>query len=189
MNAHVFHIQICELVLNIYFTIELIVRFVLCPKKKLFVKSRLNMADLMSLFPAYIEIILKNHPFYPRVSNYINILTVFRIVKVFRSFRYNYTLQVLVNTLKESLPELSLLVFLMLLLATVFAYASYFTEKDQKNTQFVSILRCLWWAFITMTTVRLIPALLYGNVCLWINVLISALISWVNLNILGNSGF
>ena len=111
------------------------------------------MADLMSLFPVYIEFVFGKNPTYRRISRYINILAVFRIVKVFRSFRYNYTLQVLVNTLKESLPELSLLVFLMLLLATVFAYASYFTEQEEEDTQFVTIPQCLWWAFITMTTV------------------------------------
>ena len=138
-----------ELILNAYFTLELFLRFILCPQKKEFLTDRMNFADLISLIPAYINLVSTNK----KILSYVDILKVFRIVKVFRSFRYNYTLQVLVNTLKESLPELLLLLFLMSLLATVFAYASFFVEGQKEGTLFKSIPHCLWWAFITMTTV------------------------------------
>ena len=144
--------KVAEIVLNTYFTLELLLRFTLCPHKKDFIKGSMNLVDFMSLVPVYLELIINNQ----QISNYTDILAVFRIVKVFRSFRYNYTLQVLVNTLKESLPELLLLVFLMLILATVFAYASYFIEGKLQDTQFESIPNCLWWSFITMTTVSLV---------------------------------
>ena len=148
-------LQITEIVLNIYFTVEYVVRFILCPKKKVFLKSRLNTADWLSVIPIYVDISFAQYPGYIKYKNYVNILVIFRVLKVFRSFRYNYTLQVLVNTLQASLPELSLLVFLMMLLATVFAYACYFTERDDPNTAFHSVPHSLWWAFITMTTVSI----------------------------------
>lgn len=154
-------LQITEIVLNVYFTAEYIIRFTLCPKKKVFLRSRLNTADWLSLIPIYVDIAFCQYPEYDKYKNYVNILVIFRVLKVFRSFRYNYTLQVLVNTLKESLPELSLLVFLMMLLATVFAYACYFTERDDPNTAFHSVPHSLWWAFITMTTVSIFSSFLF----------------------------
>ena len=148
-STNMFIISVAEIVLNIYFTLELLLRFILSPHKKEFVKQSVNVADFMSLLPNYLELVTDSE----QVINYVGILAVFRIVKVFRSFRYNYTLQVLANTLQESLPELLLLAFLMVILATVFAFASYFVEGKLNNTHFRSIPHCLWWALITMTTV------------------------------------
>ena len=161
-NAGIF-INYSEIVLNIFFTMELVIRFMLFPDKKKFVRSRLNMGDLMSIIPIYIDILFCQYPSYKSYKNYINILVVFRILKIFRSFRYNYTLQVLFNTLKSSLPELSLLVFLMILLATVFAFGCYFTEQEDPNTEFHSVLHSFWWAFITMTTVNTLLKRLFGQ--------------------------
>ena len=142
-------LKVIEIGLTFYFTVEFMLRFTLGHKKKEFLKDRLNMVDIMSTTPIYLQLLINNTDY----SHYTDVLAIFRIVKVFRSFRYNYTLQVLSNTLKESLPELSLLVFLMLLLATIFAYASYFIEGRLDDTLFKSIPHCLWWSFITMTTV------------------------------------
>ena len=110
-----------------------------------------NLADFISLIPSYSKFIIANE----QLVNYVGILAVFRIWKGFRSFRYNYTVQVLVKTIKESIPELLLLICLMVMLATVFAYASYFIEGKLINTHFKSIPHCLWWVLITMTTVSL----------------------------------
>ena len=145
-------IEVIEIVLNIYFTLELVLRFALCTNKKEFMKTGLNVVDFISLLPLYLELVIDNQ----QVLRYARTLAVFRIVKISRSCRYNYTLQVLFNTLKESALQLLLLIFLLLILATVFAYASFYVEGNLRDTQFKSIPHCLWWSFITMTTVRML---------------------------------
>ena len=143
-----------EYALNVYFTAELILRAMLCPNKSKFIKTMLFWIDLAAVIPMYIEIAASQYiDIQSPKFRCVHILEVFRICKVFRVFRYNYALQVLVNTLKESLPELMLLVFLMTLLATMFSFCNFYVENINPDSPFKSIPYSLWWAFITMTTV------------------------------------
>lgn len=144
-------LKLAEYTINTYFSIDIILRTVLSPEKRDFFRDVLNWVDAVSIIPVYLQLAIND----PTISYYTDILAVFRIAKVFRSFRYNYALQVLVNTLKESLPELMLLVFLMTLLATMFAFSNYFVESRSAGSAFHSIPHSLWWAFITMTTVSM----------------------------------
>ena len=138
---------ILEIFTNAYFTLEFILRLWSCPDKKHFIHSKMNWIDFLSLWSFYLEIAISD----PDARKYIGLLAVFRIVKIFRTFRYNYALQVLVNTLKESLPELMLLVFLLTILALGFAFCNYHLEDDANY--FYNIPNSLWWSLITMTTV------------------------------------
>ena len=47
-----------EKVLNVYFTLELVLKFLLCPHKKLFVKDVLNFVDFAAILPIYLKMIL-----------------------------------------------------------------------------------------------------------------------------------
>ena len=136
-----------EIFTNAYFTIEFILRIWSCPDKRHFIASKMNWIDFLSLWSFYLEIAVSDEG----ARRYIGLLAVFRIVKIFRTFRYNYALQVLANTLKESLPELLLLVFLLTILALGFAFCNYHLEDDSNN--FYNIPNSLWWSLITMTTV------------------------------------
>ncbi len=139
-----------EVFTNVYFTIEFVLRITCCPDKRNFLKSKMNWIDFLSLWSFYIGIGVTD----VTTQKYIGLLGVFRIVKIFRTFRYNYALQVLVNTLKESLPELMLLVFLLVILATGFAFCNYHLEDDS-HSLFYNIPNSLWWSLITMTTVSM----------------------------------
>ena len=145
-----------EIFTNVYFTIEFILRIWSCPDKRNFIASKMNWIDFLSLWSFYLEIAVSDKI----ARRYIGLLAVFRIVKIFRTFRYNYALQVLANTLKESLPELLLLVFLLTILALGFAFCNYHLEDDSNN--FYNIPNSLWWSLITMTTVS--PSLLENGV-------------------------
>ena len=137
---------VLEIFTNAYFTLEFILRVWSCPDKKHFIRSKMNWIDFLSLWSFYMDMSISASD----AKRYIGLLAVFRIVKIFRTFRYNYALQVLVNTLKESLPELMLLVFLLTILALGFAFLNYHLEDD---TDFYNIPNSLWWSLITMTTV------------------------------------
>lgn len=141
---------VLEIFCNVYFTLEFILRVWSCPDRKYFFRSKMNWIDFFSLWSFYIESSVSN----AQARRYIGLLAVFRIVKIFRTFRFNYALQVLVNTLKESFPELMLLVFLLSILALVFAFCNYHLEEDAN--QFYNIPNSLWWSLITMTTVSFI---------------------------------
>ncbi|GMT31421.1 hypothetical protein PFISCL1PPCAC_22718, partial [Pristionchus fissidentatus] len=114
-----------ELVCNMWFTFEIVVRFCFCPTKTGFFKSPLNAIDLIATLSFYTDsIVLRG-------------------------------LQILIHTFRASAKELILLVFFLILGIVIFAALVYYAERMEVNpdNQFQSIPLGLWWAICTMTTV------------------------------------
>ncbi|GMT05065.1 hypothetical protein PENTCL1PPCAC_27239, partial [Pristionchus entomophagus] len=114
-----------ELVCNIWFTFEILVRFAFCPCKGGFFKSPLNAIDLIATLSFYTDsVVLRG-------------------------------LQILIHTFRASAKELILLVFFLILGIVIFAALVYYAERMEVNpdNQFQSIPLGLWWAICTMTTV------------------------------------
>ena len=121
---------IVETLCIIWFTFELLVRFLACPSKMEFSKDIMNMIDLVAIIPYFItlativaekeEIIAPKPPVMPnKQANQamsLAILRVIRLVRVFRIFklsRHSKGLQILGRTLKASMRELGLLMFFL----------------------------------------------------------------------------
>lgn len=122
---------ITETLCIIWFTFELLVRFLACPSKYDFAKDIMNIIDLVSVIPYFItlgtiiaeeeEVIVEKAPVSAnREGNNqamsLAILRVIRLVRVFRIFklsRHSKGLQILGQTLKASLRELGLLMFFL----------------------------------------------------------------------------
>ena len=142
----------------VFFTIELVVRFICCPCKKTFFKKVLNWVDILSLVPVYIELImitidtsLKNSPF-------IQFLKAFRIIRIFRIFkltRHFTGLKILAHTIKASARELLLLILFLLIGILIFGCLIYYAEilQEHPKNYFKDIPIGFWWAAITMTTI------------------------------------
>ncbi|XP_063065187.1 potassium voltage-gated channel subfamily A member 10-like [Engraulis encrasicolus] len=159
---------IVETACIIWFSFELIVRFVVCPSKKEFFNNLMNIIDLISIFPYFVTLIteLMNNPELaqsaPNQNMSLAILRIVRLVRVFRIFklsRHSKGLQILGQTLKASMRELGLLIFFLFIGVILFSSAIYFAEVDEPDTQFTSIPDGFWWAVVTMTTVG------YGDMC------------------------
>lgn len=84
----------------------------------------------------------------------LEMLVMMKVVRIFQLFKLSYVMQVLVNTLKASLRELCVLLVIMAFQTAVFSSILYFIEKNEKRTDFGSVPETMWWAIITMTTVR-----------------------------------
>ena len=122
---------IVETLCIIWFTFELLVRFLSCPSKYVFAKDIMNMIDLVAIIPYFItlativaekeEVIAPKEAVAPnREGNNqamsLAILRVIRLVRVFRIFklsRHSKGLQILGRTLKASMRELGLLMFFL----------------------------------------------------------------------------
>lgn len=134
----------------IWFTFEYLMRLISSPQKLLFVRSFLNLIDIVAILPYYITL-----PMQDTKASSFGVLRVIRLVRVFRIFklsRHSRGLQILGHTLRASLRELGLLIFFLLIGVILFSSAVYYAEGDS-GTDFKSIPDAFWWAVVTMTTV------------------------------------
>ncbi|CAG7729470.1 unnamed protein product [Allacma fusca] len=154
-----------ETTCNIWFTMELLIRFLACPNKFSFVTNLMNIIDLISIVPYYTSLgnMLGNTTPYNHNSrkeaSKFDVLKVVRLVRVFRIFklsRHSKGLQILGRTLRASIRELGLLIFFLIIGVILFSSAIYFAEggaEAGQESHFVSIPAAFWWGVITMTTV------------------------------------
>ena len=138
----------------IWFTGEYVIRLITSPQKFKFLIGALNIIDLLSILPYYVQLGLEGD------DSSISVLRVVRVVRVFRVFklsRHSRGLQILGNTLKASLNELIMLMFFLTIGVMIFASCVYYAEGGP-GSDFQSIPHAFWWAVVTMTTVG------YGDV-------------------------
>ena len=161
------YLQVVDTICTIFFTIELIVRFAFSPNWLKFVRSAMNIIDLLALVPLYMQLILNMDSFkfcFVNERLMIEIMFILRIIRMFRIFhlvKHYQALQILVYALKASVQELLMLGIFLLIGMLVFATLVYYAEREDALTpgqSFRTIPIGFWWALITMTTVG------YGDV-------------------------
>jgi potassium voltage-gated channel Shaker-related subfamily A protein 1 len=146
-----------ETVCIIWFTFEFIVRFVSCPLKLIFLKSIMNVIDIVAIIPYFITLgtIFADENRKSSQAMSLAILRVIRLVRVFRIFklsRHSKGLQILGQTLRASMRELGLLIFFLFIGVILFSSAVYFAEVTEQDTYFKSIPDAFWWAMVNKNT-------------------------------------
>eukprot|EP00794_Sanderia_malayensis_P019762 gene19762-21696_t len=162
----------------IWFTIELILRSITAPRKLVFIKSFLNIIDLLAILPFYITIISNFYNDSKRVSfEYIRVLRLLRVMRIFKLSRHMRILKILGMTFKSSLNELMLLLFVLLIAVVLFSSSVFYADSH-----FHSIPDAFWWAIITLTNVGygdLVPITpmgkLIGSLCAICGIIVLAL--------------
>ncbi|XP_075980543.1 potassium voltage-gated channel protein Shaw-like isoform X2 [Anticarsia gemmatalis] len=146
-----------ELVCNVWFTIELLVRSVVAPNIIEFVKSPVNIIDFIATLSFYMDVVVELTVVkqYVDKADILEFISIIKILRLFKLTRHSPGLKILMHTFKASAKELALLVFFLVLGIVIFASLVYYAEKSQDNpdNQFKSIPLGLWWAIVTMTTV------------------------------------
>lgn len=173
-----------ELLCNIWFTIECIIRFTVSPSVRLFLQSPLNWIDFVATLSFYSDMLLQH--FFKDMENadILEFFSIIRILRLFKLTRHSPGLKILIHTFKASSKELTLLVFFLILGMVIFASLVYYAERLHANPKndFKSIPEGLWWAVVTMTTVGygdMVPktyaGLIVGSLCALSGVLVIAL--------------
>ncbi|CEF70570.1 BTB/POZ-like domain and Potassium channel family and Potassium channel tetramerisation-type BTB domain and Potassium channel, voltage dependent, Kv family and Potassium channel, voltage dependent, Kv3 family and Ion transport domain and BTB/POZ fold domain and Voltage-dependent channel, four helix bundle domain-containing protein [Strongyloides ratti] len=142
---------IVELICNIWFTIEIVIRFLTCPSKTKYFKAPVNIIDMVATTTFYIDLLLTTFG----ATADLEFFSIIRIMRLFKLTQHSQGLKILMHTFKASAKELMLLVFFLVLGIVVFASLVYYAERVEVNpgNQFQSIPLGLWWAIVTMTTV------------------------------------
>ncbi|KAF7632150.1 hypothetical protein Mgra_00008463 [Meloidogyne graminicola] len=153
-EPHKYFSQI-EFICNIWFTFEILSRFFCCPNRIHFIKSPLNIIDLIATLSFYTDAVLVRLLDDKAPKDLVEFLSMIRILRLFKLTQHHRGLQILIHTFRASAKELMLLVFFLILGVVIFATLIYYAEKTEinPNNQFTSIPVGLWFSLITMTTV------------------------------------
>ena len=163
---------------NVWFTLEYSLRLLASPKKLAFIKSTINIIDLISIMPFYFSLILDEGG----GIEVLRVIRVIRVVRIFKLTRHSRGLHILGNTIHASLHELAMLALFLFIGVILFSSAVYYAELQVHSKDFESIPHAFWWAVVTMTTVGygdITPATfigkLVGAMCAISGVLVIAL--------------
>ena len=130
---HVISLIVLDVLCCIWFTIEFTLRFIAAPCSRSFITKFMNVIDLLTIAPYFI------HFAYARANptaSYISeppeglqIISILRLVKLFRFFRLSRGLQILVHTMIASSTELLLLLLLLTIPVVMFSTIVYYCER------------------------------------------------------------
>lgn len=147
---------IIEAVCVTFFTIEYIVRMFASERRCDFFTNRMNFIDLIAILPFYLNILLSSS------TGALTVLRVVRLGRIFRIFRAGSRssgLMAIANTLSQSIEELALLLFFLIMADLLLANFVYLFEHLRPGMGmdtspiFPDVLISMYWAIVTMTSV------------------------------------
>ena len=157
-----------ETAVNVLFSLEYVLRLMSAPSCRDFVFSAFGIVDLFAVVPFYCNAIIKLAGNEAVTS--LSILTLLRVLRVFKLTRYNEGLQILMMTIYESLSHLRSLFVCIGITSVFFATLLYFIESDvlgiSPDNNFKSIPDSFWYTVITATAVGygdMYPKTSYGK--------------------------
>eukprot|EP01065_Artemidia_motanka_P042928 TRINITY_DN5845_c0_g1_i1.p1 TRINITY_DN5845_c0_g1~~TRINITY_DN5845_c0_g1_i1.p1 ORF type:complete len:550 (+),score=187.50 TRINITY_DN5845_c0_g1_i1:75-1652(+) len=166
---HVWYVM--DFVFVMYFTAEYVIRFWAAPHRWKFFRNPLNIIDLMSVLPFYVDLLSARH--LPLNLRILRLLRVTRTFRVFKVHRFVDAIAVVYVVLKASADVLLLGGFMLAILIVVFSTCVFFAEREisfindteqkwyrripHENTTevspFQSAIHTFWWSIVTVTTV------------------------------------
>ncbi|XP_063419296.1 potassium voltage-gated channel subfamily C member 1-like [Mytilus trossulus] len=154
-----------SLVISIFFSVETILRLVICSTKNKFVKEWLNILDIILFVIMWICYGIKHGYEKKLLSNkhlayflcFCEAVSVLRLFRFFRLAKQYSSLRILFIAVQSSARELLLLLITFFVFGWMFANLIYYTEILESES-FPNMLVGFWWSVVTMTTVG------YGDV-------------------------
>jgi len=135
------------------FSVDYVVRIICCPELWPFVKSPMNIVDLLSIAPFYLELMIlgpdSRQASQTRVLRLIRLLRVLRLLKLWARFQ---NLIVVVDALVASFDILGMLCFLLIVILIVFSTIIYYIESKEDGSPFDSIPQTMYYIQTTLTT-------------------------------------
>ncbi|MGQ8336553.1 ion transporter [Sunxiuqinia sp. A32] len=117
-----------------------------------FIFSPYGIIDLLAILPFYLPFIISID------LRFLRILRLMRFLRLMKINRYNSSLKLIGEVIKEKKTELAMTGFITLLILLIASFLMYDVEGKVQPEKFPNILACFWWAIATLTTVG------YGDV-------------------------
>ena len=139
-----------ESICVVIFTVELLIRFYVCPKKKKFMLDVMNVIDILAILPYYITLIVTS---FGVDTSYIQILKVLRVIRILKLTRNSRRLRCLLLTLRRCAVDIIFLYCICFLAIILFGTAVYYLDLMGGDPKFSSIPESFWYTCVTLMTV------------------------------------
>ncbi|XP_041932318.1 potassium voltage-gated channel subfamily G member 2 [Alosa sapidissima] len=178
-----FNIFVLETVCVGWFSLEFLLRFIQTQSKCDFLRTPLNVIDVVAILPYYITLIVdalspegengerpagSGNNYLEKVGLVLRVLRALRIFYVMRLARHSLGLQTLGLTVRRCTREFGLLLLFLCVAMALFSPLVFLAESEMGAKQeFTSIPGSYWWAVISMTTVGygdMVPRSIPGQV-------------------------
>ncbi|XP_030301284.1 potassium voltage-gated channel subfamily G member 2 [Calypte anna] len=177
-----YDIFVLETVCVAWFSFEFLLRSIQAEDKCAFLKTPLNIIDILAILPFYISLVVDlvstktsgkpgggaGNKYLERVGLVLRFLRALRILYVMRLARHSLGLQTLGLTVRRCTREFGLLLLFLCVAMALFSPLVYLAERELGAKQeFTSIPASYWWAVISMTTVGygdMVPRSIPGQV-------------------------
>ncbi|XP_069498361.1 voltage-gated potassium channel KCNC1-like [Ambystoma mexicanum] len=152
-----------ELLCVLFFIAEFCLRVFFCPDKKKFIGNLLNIADFISFFPVFIELLAFGRPKTLAklwiILGFMRVTYIIRLVRFFKLLEAVFIIKVVSGTLNSAVREILILLLVLtfetLFFGTIIFYAEFQAVESQffHERYFGDIYASCWWAIVTLTTV------------------------------------
>ncbi|XP_037120371.1 potassium voltage-gated channel subfamily G member 2 [Syngnathus acus] len=174
-----FNIFVLETVCVAWFSLEFVLRFIQTQSKCMFLRTPLNVIDVVALLPYYTTLIVDSlsvggkpagsgNNYLEKVGLVLRVLRALRIFYVMRLARHSLGLQTLGLTVRRCAREFGLLLLFLCVAIALFSPLVFLAESEfGAKQEFTSIPGSYWWAVISMTTVGygdMVPRSIPGQV-------------------------
>jgi len=141
-----------EIFIEVVFFVDFMSRFIVCPNPRKHFKNFHNVVDLLITLPMLLR---AAHGFVPSYSDLnrmpgsmlLYVVPLLRLLKALRGFKkFSLVLSVALKVYLETLPAILMLVYLVLIFATLFYYI-----EPRDNLE--NYAKSVWFVCVTMTTV------------------------------------
>ncbi|XP_028909258.1 potassium voltage-gated channel subfamily G member 2 [Ornithorhynchus anatinus] len=181
------NIFVLETVCVAWFSLEFLLRSLQAESKCAFLRTPLNLIDILALLPFYVSLLVDlasggpqpgrgggpqpgggGNKYLERVGLVLRFLRALRILYVMRLARHSLGLQTLGLTVRRCAREFGLLLLFLCVAMALFSPLVFLAESELGARQdFTSVPSSYWWAVISMTTVGygdMVPRSLPGQV-------------------------
>lgn len=114
--------------------------------------SAYGLIDLFAILPFYLPLIVTID------LRFVRMLRLLRLLRIFKLDRYTHSLQLVIDVVKDKLPELGVTLFVTFLMLFFSSTLMFYIENDVQPEAFPNIVESFWWSITTLTTVG------YGDV-------------------------